>query len=134
MPVTQDYFKRTLTRIDERDNLSKEQLFSFMSVLMNPQQDTVTSLLSEVQNDMFSERNTEMEQKDVSFDKSFASEPDNIEYQKLQTVELVMALEPILLRYKSRDLALPNPYSNNGNKTLEDYVIVSDIMRFITMN
>ncbi len=104
MPVTQDYFKRTLTRIDERDNLSKEQLFSFMSVLMNPQQDTVTSLLSEVQNDMFSERNTEMEQKDVS------------------------------LRYKIRDLALPNPYSNNGNKTLEDYVIVSDIMRFITMN
>ena len=62
VPVTQDYFSRTLTHIDQRDNLSKEQLFSFMAVLMNPQQDTVTSLLSEVQNEMFSEQYTEAEE------------------------------------------------------------------------
>lgn len=62
VPVTQDYFSRTLTHIDQRDNLSKEQLFSFMAVLMNPQQDTVTSLLGEVQNEMFSEQYTEAEE------------------------------------------------------------------------
>jgi hypothetical protein len=56
VPVTQDYFSRTLTRIDQRDNLSKEQLFGFMAMLMNPQQDTVTSLLGEVQNEMFSQQ------------------------------------------------------------------------------
>ena len=62
VPVTQDYFSRTLTHIDQRDNLSKEQLFSFMAVLMNPQQDTVTSLLGEVQIEMFSEQYTEAEE------------------------------------------------------------------------
>ncbi|MDJ0742283.1 MAG: formylglycine-generating enzyme family protein [Xenococcaceae cyanobacterium MO_167.B27] len=56
VPVSQDYFSRTLNSIDERDNLSKEQLFSFMAVLMNPQQDTVTSILGEVQNEMFSQQ------------------------------------------------------------------------------
>ena len=62
VPVTQDYFSRTLTHIDQRDNLSKEQLFSFMAVLMNPQQDTVTSLLGEVQNEMFSQPARESEE------------------------------------------------------------------------
>jgi hypothetical protein len=62
VPLTQDYFSRTLTRIDERDNLSKEQLFNFMAVLMNPQQDTVTSLLGEVQNEMFSQQYLEAEE------------------------------------------------------------------------
>ena len=62
VPVTQDYFSRTLTRIDERDNLSKEQLFNFMAVLMNPQQDTVTSLLGDVQNEMFSQPTREIEE------------------------------------------------------------------------
>ena len=62
VPVTQDYFKRTLTRIDERDNLSKEQLFRFMAVLMNPQEDTVSSLLGEVQNEIFSKQTTEVEE------------------------------------------------------------------------
>ena len=60
VPVTQDC---TLTRIDERDNLSKEQLFNFMAMLMNPQQDTVTSLLGEVQNEMFSQQTTEVEER-----------------------------------------------------------------------
>jgi hypothetical protein len=54
--VNQDYFSRTLTRIDERDNLTKEQLFGFMAMLMNPQQDTVTFLLGEVQNEIFSQQ------------------------------------------------------------------------------
>ncbi|MGL6340404.1 MAG: tetratricopeptide repeat protein [Waterburya sp.] len=66
VPVTQDYFSRTLTRIDERDNLSKEQLFSFMAVLMNPQHDTVTSLLGEVQNEMFSQQYTGVKQQNDS--------------------------------------------------------------------
>lgn len=64
VPVTQDYFSRTLTRIDERDNLSKEQLFSFMAVLMNPQQNTVFSLLGEVQNEMFAQQYIEVKQQD----------------------------------------------------------------------
>jgi hypothetical protein len=81
VPVTQDYFSRTLARIDERDNLSKEQLFNFMAVLMNPQQDTVTSLLKEVQNGMFSEHYTEVKQQDNSFDEAIAIEPDNKYYR-----------------------------------------------------
>ena len=55
VPVSQDYFNRTLHRIDERNNLSKEQLFSFMAILMNPQQDTVTSLLGEIHNERSNE-------------------------------------------------------------------------------
>ena len=66
VPVSQDYFSRTLNRIDERDNLSKEQLFSFMAVLMNPQQDTVTSILGEVQNEMFSQQTIEVEQQEIN--------------------------------------------------------------------
>ena len=65
VPVNQDYFSRILTRIDERDNLSKEQLFSFMAVLMNPQQDTVTSLLGEIQNEMFAQPTRETEESDA---------------------------------------------------------------------
>ncbi|BAZ46250.1 hypothetical protein NIES4102_32800 [Chondrocystis sp. NIES-4102] len=62
VPVAQDYFTRTLTRIDERDNLSKKQLFNFMALLMNPQQDTIISFLSEVQNQMLSQQTVEEEQ------------------------------------------------------------------------
>lgn len=62
VPITQDYFSRTLTRIDERDDLNKQQLFSFMAMLMNPQQDTVTSLLGDVQNEMFSQSTREIEE------------------------------------------------------------------------
>ncbi|MEO0015514.1 MAG: hypothetical protein RLZZ535_3903 [Cyanobacteriota bacterium] len=62
VPITQDYFSRTLTRIDERDNLNKQQLFSFMAMLMNPQQDTVTSLLGDVQNEIFSQPTIEIEE------------------------------------------------------------------------
>ncbi|MGL4883381.1 MAG: tetratricopeptide repeat protein, partial [Waterburya sp.] len=61
VPVTQDYFSRTLTRIDERDNLSKEQLFNFMAMLMNPQQDTISSFLGEVQKEMSSQQVMEVE-------------------------------------------------------------------------
>lgn len=62
VPVTQDYFSRTLTRIDERDNLSKEQLFNFMAMLMNPQQDTIISFLGEVQNEMSAQQVVEVEE------------------------------------------------------------------------
>ena len=65
VPVTQEYFSRTLNRIDQRDNLSKEQLFNFMAMLMNPQQDTVTSLLGEIQNEMFAQPTRETEESDA---------------------------------------------------------------------
>lgn len=77
VPITQDYFSRTLTRIDERDNLSKQQLFSFMVVLMNPQQDTVTSLLGNVQNTMFSQPNREIEEQNTFFDKAIENDNTN---------------------------------------------------------
>jgi hypothetical protein len=77
VPVTQDYFSRTLARIDERDNFSKEQLFNFMAVLMNPQQDTVTSILGEVQNGMFSQQFTEAEEIPNQNSKIDWSEPEN---------------------------------------------------------
>jgi tetratricopeptide (TPR) repeat protein len=105
VPVSQDYFSRTLTCINKRDNLSKEQLFSFMAELMNPQQDTVTSFLGEVQNDMFSQQILESEeivndnsaelwsqqgekfldtkeyaQALICFEKAIAINPDNSEY------------------------------------------------------
>lgn len=60
VPVNQDYFSRTLTRIDERDNLSKEQLFNFMALLMNPQQDTIISFLGEVHNQMSAQQAIEV--------------------------------------------------------------------------
>jgi tetratricopeptide (TPR) repeat protein len=84
VPVTQDYFSRTLTRIDERDNLSKEQLFNFMAVLMNPQQDTVTSLLGEVQNGMLSQPNIQVEEENDSLNQTITIEPDNEEFQESQ--------------------------------------------------
>jgi tetratricopeptide (TPR) repeat protein len=62
VPVTQDYFSRILKRIDEKDNLTKEQLLDFISVLMNPQQDIVTSLLSEVQNEISHQQILESEE------------------------------------------------------------------------
>ena len=74
VPVSQDYFSRTLHRIDERNNLSKEQLFSFMAILMNPQQDTVTSLLGEVQNEIFSQ--------------PFLESEDTFQHQSNHTYEL----------------------------------------------
>ena len=80
VPVTQDYFKRTLTRIDERDDLGKEQLFSFMSVLMNPQEDTVSSLLGEVQNKIFSQKYTEVEEGDAN---SFVEKESSTELIKV---------------------------------------------------
>ena len=48
LPISQDYFSRTLVRVDRQNNYSNEQLYDFMAVLMNPEQDTLTSLLSEV--------------------------------------------------------------------------------------
>jgi len=105
VPVSQDYFSRTLTCINKRDNLSKEQLFSFMAELMNPQQDTVTSFLGEVQKEMFSQQILESEeivndnsaelwsqqgekfldtkeyaQALICFEKAIAINPDNSEY------------------------------------------------------
>ncbi len=62
VPVNQDYFSRTLTRIDDRDNLSKEQLFNFIAVLMNPKQDTVISLLGEAQNQIFAQPAIQVEE------------------------------------------------------------------------
>jgi hypothetical protein len=63
IPVSQDYFSRTLVRVDRRNDYSQEQLVHFMSVLMNPEQDVVTSLLGEFQNEIFSEQYTELEKK-----------------------------------------------------------------------
>ncbi len=70
VPVSQDFFSRTLNRIDERDNLSKDQLISFMAVLMNPQQETVTYILNKIQNEMFSHSNIKTKESNVSFDKN----------------------------------------------------------------
>jgi hypothetical protein len=61
--ISQDYFSRTLVRVDRRNDYSQEQLVHFMSVLMNPEQDIVTSLLGEFQNEIFSEQYTEVEEK-----------------------------------------------------------------------
>lgn len=61
VPIYQNYFSRILKRIDERDNLSKEQLISFISVLINPQQNIITSLLGEVQNKKFHQQILESE-------------------------------------------------------------------------
>ncbi len=86
VPVTQDYFKRTLTRIDERDNLSKEQLFGFMTILMNPQEDTISSLLEAVQNEMFSRQTTEVEERvqtTKEVEKEYFIEIDNQRFIRL---------------------------------------------------
>ncbi|MGK7949733.1 MAG: tetratricopeptide repeat protein [Xenococcaceae cyanobacterium] len=107
VPVTQDYFSRILKRIDEKDNnLTKEQLLDFISVLMNPQQDIVTSLLGEVHNEISHQQILESEeiindennaqiwsqegkkfldskeyaQALICFDKAIAINPNNDEY------------------------------------------------------
>ncbi len=81
VPITQDYFSRTLTRIDERDNLNKQQLFSFMAMLMNPQQDTVTSILGEVQNEILSQqaREGEVEESNTKFLEAQLIQDKNLE-------------------------------------------------------
>jgi hypothetical protein len=57
--ISQDYFSRTLVRVDRGDDYSKEQLINFMSVLMSSEQDIATSFLGGVQNEMFSEEHIE---------------------------------------------------------------------------
>lgn len=48
IPISQDYFSRTLVRVDRSHEYSKEQLFDFMNILMNPEQEIINSLLEEV--------------------------------------------------------------------------------------
>lgn len=53
VPISQDYFSRALIRVDRSHDYEEEELVYFMSVLMNPPQDTVANLLNEVQDDIF---------------------------------------------------------------------------------
>ena len=56
VPVSQDYFSRNLVRIDRSGDYSKEQLFDFMSILMNPEQEIINSLISEIHNEIDSQQ------------------------------------------------------------------------------
>jgi tetratricopeptide (TPR) repeat protein len=52
VPISQDYFSRSLIRVDRSHEYSKEQLFYFMTILMNPEQEIINSLLGEVQKEI----------------------------------------------------------------------------------
>ena len=74
VPVSQDYFSRNLVRVDRSGDYSKEQLFDFMSILMNPEQEIINSLLSEIQN--------EIPQKSIADSENFLA-TDEIESQEV---------------------------------------------------
>ncbi len=62
VPISQNYFTRTIQRIDERDNLTKENLLDFIAVLMNPEEEILTSFISEVQNEIVNQEHLQLEE------------------------------------------------------------------------
>lgn len=80
VPISQDYFSRTLVRIDRSGDYSKEQLFDFMSVLMNPEQEIINSLLSEIHN--------EIPQKSIVNSEKFLATDDIKSPEKLSTKQI----------------------------------------------
>ena len=66
VPVSQEYFSRALIRVDRSHNYKEEELVSFMSVLMNPPQDTVANLLNEIQDDILPAEEVVAEENNIS--------------------------------------------------------------------
>jgi hypothetical protein len=83
VPISQDYFSRTLANVDRANDYSKEQLYDFMAVLMNPEQDTITSLLGKIENEIVKPI-IEVKQQDLAFDNS---EAQNLSKQIQKMIE-----------------------------------------------
>ena len=66
VPVSQEYFSRALIRVYPSHNYKEEELVSFLSVLMNPPQDTVANLLNEIQDDILPAEEVVAEENNLS--------------------------------------------------------------------
>jgi hypothetical protein len=82
VPVNQDYFNRSLNRIGEKDNLSEEQLIDFRVILTNPKLDNVNFLLDKVQNETFTQQNTNFDENDNNYLETDCIKEPATEYKK----------------------------------------------------
>ncbi len=81
VPISQHYFSRTLQLIDERDNLTKENLLDFITILMNPEEEILNSFVSELHNDIVNQEHLELEEELKEENKKLIeSNKNNAEY------------------------------------------------------